>query len=250
MIQSYLVGSVRKWFQTGLFYAATVKSRPQLCRCQVIALFTYQVVALFTWQLNALFSCHLVALSLYSYTKHFVIFTATTATFGLKYLIFNILSGGSRGGSRVTKVAVEAFFEAKNAIFLIDLATLQRKIINFYTKNRSITVDFTQNNAIFNGKMRIIMVFMSLFLMNFPSIHFALGIIGQLFVRRKNPVWCDFRRDSFIYLKNLFILIGWTSAFIVFWRTCHKMRLTFKIMQRDCWLNIILLHNGYVFLLN
>ena len=118
----------------------------------------------------------------------FVIFTATTATFRLNILIFIMLSGGSRGGSRVTKVAVEAFFEAKNAIFLIDLATLQRKIINFYTKNRSITVDFTQNNAIFNGKMRIIMVFMSLFLMNFPSIHFALGIIGQLFVRRKNPV--------------------------------------------------------------
>ena len=176
MIQSYLVGSVRKWFQTGLFYAATVKSRPQLCRCQVIALFTYQVIALstyqvnalftwqlnalFSWHLNALFSWHLVAQSSYSYTKHFVNFTATTATFGLKSLIYRMLSGGSRGGSRVTKVAVEAFFEAKNAIFLINLATLQQKNINFYTKNRSNLVNVTQNNAIFNGKMRIIMVFM------------------------------------------------------------------------------------------
>ena len=94
-------------------------------------------------------------MSLYSYTKHFVIFTATTATFGLKTLIYRMLSGGSR----VTKVAVEAFFEAKNAIFLINLATLQQKNINFYTKNRSILVNVTQNNAIFNGKMRIIMVF-------------------------------------------------------------------------------------------
>ena len=44
------------------------------------------------------------------YTKHFVIFTATTATFGINTLISNVLSGGSKGGSRVTEVAVEAVF--------------------------------------------------------------------------------------------------------------------------------------------
>ena len=40
----------------------------------------------------------------------FVIFTATTATFEVKYLIIIKLSGGSRGGSRVAVVAVKAFF--------------------------------------------------------------------------------------------------------------------------------------------
>ena len=44
------------------------------------------------------------------YTKHFVIFTATTATFGINTLISNALSGGSSGGSRVIMVAVEAVF--------------------------------------------------------------------------------------------------------------------------------------------
>ena len=39
----------------------------------------------------------------------FVIFTATTVTFEVKYLIFIWLSGGSRGGSRVAVVAVKAF---------------------------------------------------------------------------------------------------------------------------------------------
>ena len=44
------------------------------------------------------------------YTKNFVIFTATTATFGFISLISNALSGGSSGGSRVIMVAVEAVF--------------------------------------------------------------------------------------------------------------------------------------------
>ena len=44
------------------------------------------------------------------YTKHFAIFTATTATFWINTLISNALSGGSSGGSRVIMVAVEAVF--------------------------------------------------------------------------------------------------------------------------------------------
>ena len=39
----------------------------------------------------------------------FVIFTATTATFEVKYLTIIKLSGGSTGGSSVAVVAVEAF---------------------------------------------------------------------------------------------------------------------------------------------
>ena len=47
----------------------------------------------------------------------FVIFTATTATFEVKYLTIIKLSGGSRGGSRVAVVAAEAVFRLKNALF-------------------------------------------------------------------------------------------------------------------------------------
>lgn len=46
-----------------------------------------------------------------------MIFTATTATFGVNTLISNILSGGSRGGSRVTMVAVKANFILKTHYF-------------------------------------------------------------------------------------------------------------------------------------
>ena len=37
-------------------------------------------------------------------------FTATTVTFEVKYLIIIVLIGGSRGGSRVAVVAVDAVF--------------------------------------------------------------------------------------------------------------------------------------------
>ena len=50
----------------------------------------------------------------------FVIFTATTVTFEVKYLTIIKLSGGSRGGSRVAvvaEVAVEAVFWPKTALF-------------------------------------------------------------------------------------------------------------------------------------
>ena len=47
----------------------------------------------------------------------FVIFTATTATFGDKYLILIGLSGGSSGGSRVAVVAVEASFSPRIHFF-------------------------------------------------------------------------------------------------------------------------------------
>ena len=47
----------------------------------------------------------------------FVIFTATTAIFEVKYLTIIKLSGGSRGGSRVAVVAVEAVFWPKTALF-------------------------------------------------------------------------------------------------------------------------------------
>ena len=67
-----------------------------------------------------------------SYTKHFVIFTATTATFGVNNLIFNILSGSSRGGSRVTKVAVEALFCQKHLHFLIKTGDFHSKYRLFF----------------------------------------------------------------------------------------------------------------------
>ena len=50
---------------------------------------------------------------------YFVIFTATTVTFEVKYLIIIVLIGGSRGGSRVAVVAVEAVFWPKNALFYL-----------------------------------------------------------------------------------------------------------------------------------
>ena len=52
----------------------------------------------------------------------FMIFTATTVTFEIKYLIIIWLSGGSRGGSRVAVVAVvaaEAVFWPKTALFYL-----------------------------------------------------------------------------------------------------------------------------------
>ena len=49
----------------------------------------------------------------------FVIFTATTATFEVKYLIIIVLSDGSRGGSRVAVVAAEAVFWPKTALFYL-----------------------------------------------------------------------------------------------------------------------------------
>ena len=49
----------------------------------------------------------------------FVIFTATTVTFEVKYLIITWLSGDSRGGSRVAVVAVEAVFWPKTALFYL-----------------------------------------------------------------------------------------------------------------------------------
>ena len=55
----------------------------------------------------------------YSFTMYFVIFTATTVTFEVKYLIIIWLSGGSRGGSRVAVVAAEAVFWPKTALFYL-----------------------------------------------------------------------------------------------------------------------------------
>ena len=56
-------------------------------------------------------------LSLLPYTMFFINFTATTATFGFNYLILIELSGGRRGGRRVTEVAEEGHFYKKIAIF-------------------------------------------------------------------------------------------------------------------------------------
>ena len=50
---------------------------------------------------------------------YFVIFTATTVTFEVKYLIIIVLSDGSRGGSRVAVVAAEAVFWPKTALFYL-----------------------------------------------------------------------------------------------------------------------------------
>ena len=52
------------------------------------------------------------------YTMNFVNFTATTATNVSNTLRYNTLSGGRRGGRRVTVVAVEGHFYQKMAIFL------------------------------------------------------------------------------------------------------------------------------------
>ena len=51
----------------------------------------------------------------------FLNFTATTATFGVNMLKYRLLSGGSRGGSRVIMVAVEAVFHSKPRVFYANL---------------------------------------------------------------------------------------------------------------------------------
>ena len=56
-------------------------------------------------------------LSLLPYTMFFINFTATTATYRVNYLIIWGLSGGRRGGRRVTEVAEEGHFYKKMAIF-------------------------------------------------------------------------------------------------------------------------------------
>ena len=61
----------------------------------------------------------------------FVIFTATTATFKVKYLIIIGLSGGSRGGSRV---AVEAFFGQKPHFFTYFSSKYEQFSFIFYVK--------------------------------------------------------------------------------------------------------------------
>ena len=58
----------------------------------------------------------------------FLISTATTATFGVNKLMFCKLSGDSRGGSRVTKVAVKALFCPKIIHFLIKTGDFHSKI--------------------------------------------------------------------------------------------------------------------------
>ena len=60
---------------------------------------------------------------------YFVIFTATTATFGVNILKYNKLRGGSRGGSRVTTVAVKAVFCPKIIHFLIKTGDFHSKIV-------------------------------------------------------------------------------------------------------------------------
>ena len=175
MIQSYLVGSVRKWFQTGLFFMQSQWSLARSCSdanwmpCSDVNWLPYSDAnwmpysdvnwlpysvtkwlpcsltewipcSLTEWtpcSLDKWLPCSLgkwLPCSHTPYTKCFVIFTATTATFGVKTLIYRMLGGGSKGGSRVTMVAVEGFFEAKICIFWFLLATLPRKIINFYTE--------------------------------------------------------------------------------------------------------------------
>ena len=52
------------------------------------------------------------------YIIYYLIFTVTTVTFGVKSLIYNMLSGDRRGDRRVAEVAVEAVFFTKNALFL------------------------------------------------------------------------------------------------------------------------------------
>ena len=47
----------------------------------------------------------------------FINFTATTATYRFKYLIIIGLSGGRRGGRRVTVVAEEGLFLIEKALF-------------------------------------------------------------------------------------------------------------------------------------
>ena len=61
----------------------------------------------------------------------FVIFTATTATFEVKYLIIIWLSGDSRGGSRVAVVAVEAVFWPKTALFYLFFEQIRAIFLHF-----------------------------------------------------------------------------------------------------------------------
>ena len=51
-------------------------------------------------------------------------FSATTVTFRVNILIFFVLGGGSKGGSRVTMVATKGVFEPKICIFRDLLVTL------------------------------------------------------------------------------------------------------------------------------
>ena len=71
------------------------------------------------------------------YTKYFLLFTATTATFGVKSLIYNRLSGDSRGGSRVIKVTVEAVISQKTPYYWAFFKSITDIIpSNFVLKSR------------------------------------------------------------------------------------------------------------------
>ena len=53
------------------------------------------------------------------YTLYYIFynFTVTSVTFGLKLLIYNVLSGDRRGGRRVTEVTVNCILWQKFAYF-------------------------------------------------------------------------------------------------------------------------------------
>lgn len=91
------------------------------------------------------------------YTLYYIFynFTVTSVTFGLKLLIYNVLSGDRRGDRRVTEVAVNGIFMAKNCIFRIFFVTLQRNNHQNYTKNIRNMIKITRIKANSNGKMSV-----------------------------------------------------------------------------------------------
>ena len=54
---------------------------------------------------------------------YFCNFTVTSVTIGLKYLIYNVLSGDRRGDRRVIEVTVKAENQQKNAVKMIENKT-------------------------------------------------------------------------------------------------------------------------------
>ena len=62
----------------------------------------------------------------------FINFTATTATYRFKYLIIIGLSGGRRGGRRVTVVAEEGLFFDRKGSFLSIFCAITSKFASIF----------------------------------------------------------------------------------------------------------------------
>ena len=77
----------------------------------------------------------------------FINFTATTATYRVNYLIIWGLSGGRRGGKRVTEVAEESHFYKKWLFFEHFLRNYEQICINFRVKIMLIQQKHAQNRS-------------------------------------------------------------------------------------------------------